>query len=539
MIFAVAVLGSFLLYLVIGIVVGRKVKNKSDYYVAGRSAPTLLVAGTLVASYMSTVAFLGEFGYAFDGFAVPMLLLIVLNIAGYVVGVLGFGRYLRRAEVLTVPEFFGRRVDSQAVRSIAGVMVVLGIGLYLVAVTQGLSLVISELLGWPTWVTVIVVWVAYSVFTLLSGSKGVLINDTIMFLIFTVVGILGMAWVFARAGGPQEAMAKMTALVDKPDGLSWTGASGLDSSFGSGAEVLIWALTLGVVWMAVVAVSPWQSSRYLMAKNEHVATRSGFIAMTTVGVLYAFLMFGAFAINLFAPDIDRSELAFIWAAQNLMPPVLGVLAVTGVVAAALSSASTFLSLIGFSAANDIFAARSQDGENEAAALKKSRIVMLCAGVAVLLATLWAPAGVLTIGYFAATLFAAAWGPLAVWSIRGRKLTAAGAASGMIAGFVGVGILNGMQDFGGITLPVWANPVVIGFALSIMATLIGNRVGQHSAAADAFLRKIHKIPAEDVSTARVRTTRRVALASATTFVVLLGLFIAYYVVPMSDAVSAAP
>ncbi|MDI3388449.1 hypothetical protein QIS99_19890 [Streptomyces sp. B-S-A8] len=67
--------------------------------------------------------------------------------------------------------------------------------------------------------------------------------------------------------------------------------------------------------------------------------------MGTVGVLYLFLTFGAFTINLFNPDIRPSEVAFIWAAQHVLAPVLGVMVVTGIVAAGLSSASSFLALI--------------------------------------------------------------------------------------------------------------------------------------------------------------------------------------------------
>jgi Na+/proline symporter len=65
MIFAAGVIFSFLVYLVIGVLVGRRVKDQSEYYVAGRNAPTILVSGTLVASFLSTVAFMGEVGFAY------------------------------------------------------------------------------------------------------------------------------------------------------------------------------------------------------------------------------------------------------------------------------------------------------------------------------------------------------------------------------------------------------------------------------------------------------------------------------------------
>ncbi|MCM1213739.1 MAG: hypothetical protein NC548_04365 [Lachnospiraceae bacterium] len=49
---AVCVLISFL--------VSRKIKNANDYYVAGRRAPIILIAGTLIASYTGTGMFMGD-----------------------------------------------------------------------------------------------------------------------------------------------------------------------------------------------------------------------------------------------------------------------------------------------------------------------------------------------------------------------------------------------------------------------------------------------------------------------------------------------
>ena len=535
--FATAVVGSFLLYLVIGAIVGRRVKDRSDYYVAGRSAPTLLVAGTLVASFLSTVSFMGELGFSYDGYPVAMLMLVALNISGYVLGVLGFGRYLRRSEALTVPEFFGKRLDSVAVQGIAGLMVVVGIGLYLVAVTQGLGLVVAQLIGWPDWLTIVVVWLAYTVFTLMSGSKGILVNDTIMFFVFMLAGVFGMSWIIGKAGGPIDAIDAMTKIESKPDGLAWHGVTGDAAYMGSPAEVLVWALTLGVVWMTVVAISPWQSSRYLMAKNEHVCLRSGFLAMGSVGLLYVFITFGAFAINIFNPNIAPSEIAFIWAAQNVLPTALGVLAVTGIVAAGLSSAAAFLSLIGFSTAHDVIPWLRRGRTERDDSLGYSKAVMLIAGVVVLLITIWAPPAVLTIGYFAATLFAAAWGPVAIWAIHAKGLTARGAICGMIAGFVGVGVLNGLVEFAGLDLPIWADPVLIGVSLSIIATAIGNRGSVQSAAAVEFRARILQTPSADKDPARLRGTTVTALGTALVFVAILVALVLWYALPLADTAVA--
>ena len=69
-----AILLSVLVYIAVGNYAGRRVKHLDDYFVAGRRAPTLLIIGTLIASMLSTNAFLGETGFVYDGQAGPYLL---------------------------------------------------------------------------------------------------------------------------------------------------------------------------------------------------------------------------------------------------------------------------------------------------------------------------------------------------------------------------------------------------------------------------------------------------------------------------------
>ncbi|MCP1367226.1 sodium:solute symporter family protein, partial [Halomonas sp. BBD48] len=62
MVYTAAIVLSLIGYFIIGNLAGRRVKDLDDYLVAGRNAPTLMILGTLVASYLSTSAFLGETG---------------------------------------------------------------------------------------------------------------------------------------------------------------------------------------------------------------------------------------------------------------------------------------------------------------------------------------------------------------------------------------------------------------------------------------------------------------------------------------------
>ncbi len=562
MMFAGAIFGSFVLYLVIGAAVGRKVKDTSDYFVAGRAAPVLLVVGTLVASYLSTVSFMGEMGFSYDGYPVVLLLLTPFTVSGYVIGVVFFGRFLRRSQALTVPEFFGRRFNSAGLQALAGLLVIVGIGLYLIAVTQGLALVVGQLVDLPSWVILLAVWGSYTIFTFLSGSQGVLINDTIMFLVFTVAAVVGMGWLIGSAGGPVEAMQKMSEIASKPDALTWHGVTGDGNyMFSAPIDALVYAVTFGVVWSCVVAVSPWQSSRFLMAKDEHVAIRSGIFAMTIVAIIYLFLAFGGFSINLFDESVEPSEIAFIWAAENVLPALLGVIAVTGIVAAGLSSASSFLSLIGFSVSNDVLPylrgrrygesdsdpaklkaeagrdAASVRTEQESAessdgvALWTARATMLIAGIVVLGITLIAPPSLLAIGYFAATLFAAAWGPVAFWSIWSGGLSTRAAAAGMIGGFAGVTVPQALVEFGGVELPTLLNPTIIGFAVSVASILIANIGAQPSAAGIRYREALMVAPEEDQNPRKVAVTRRYVIFSAIALVGCIVAMLAFYAAPL--------
>lgn len=83
-IYLVGVVVSIAIYMLVGNFAGRRVKNVNDYYVSGRNATTLLIAGTLFASMVSTNGFLGDTAWIYDGNWGIAILLNGINVAGYV-----------------------------------------------------------------------------------------------------------------------------------------------------------------------------------------------------------------------------------------------------------------------------------------------------------------------------------------------------------------------------------------------------------------------------------------------------------------------
>jgi beta-lactamase superfamily II metal-dependent hydrolase len=61
-IYLIGMIISFSIYIVLGFIISRKVKDANDFYVAGRKAPVLLIVGSMIASYVSTGMFMGDAG---------------------------------------------------------------------------------------------------------------------------------------------------------------------------------------------------------------------------------------------------------------------------------------------------------------------------------------------------------------------------------------------------------------------------------------------------------------------------------------------
>lgn len=524
-VYLIGVLVGFAVFTLIGIYLSKRISNVEDYYVSGRNAPTILITGSLVASYLSSVTFMGEAGFSYSGYPIVQLILIIFNASGYVFGVFLFGRFLRRSRSITVPEYFGKRFNSKRIQVAAGVTTVIGISAYIVAVTMGGALLLSSISGFSYTVSLIIVWFAYTFFTFLSGAKGVLVNDTLMFFIFFLATVIAFPFIFKETGGWPNAIIEAATTPGKEGILNWHGVVGEGAVFGTPMEALVWAVTLGLVWGTIVSVSPWQTSRYLMAKNEHVVIRSGIFGMISILFVYFFLHLSVATVNNVNPDIVPAENVYIWAAVNIMPTWLGILILLGIMSAILSSCATFLQLIGNSVSNDIIIRKAT---NQKKVLLYSRVIMLLSSVVILLFTFWQPPAVMWMGYFAATLFAASWGPVTFASVYSKKITKDAAFWSIITGFSTVIILEIIQNFW-FDFPVYFHPVIIGTVLSSLVLFVGSKFGEVSIEERTFQQSLWKAPESLYDQKEMVITKRypnIMILAGVTIIILT--FVIYYI-----------
>lgn len=498
-VFTVTIIVSVVIFVFIGTYSGRSIKELDDYFVAGRRAPTLLIVGTLVASVFSTSIFMGEAAFTYDGQLGAYMLFPGIAVVGYVYGALLFGTFLRRSRAPTVASFLGQRFCSHRVQQAAGLTIIVGLGGYLLVVTQGAAILLADLTGLSYAQGIVVAWLSYTVFTMYAGSKGVIITDTLMFLLFTGATVAFVYVIVSDMGGVATAIETLARGDIKGDIASWHGIVGPGTEWPTALDYVIWAVVMDMAWGMVYAVGPWQASRHLMARDEHVVIRASIYACFVV-IMMQFLIYGAGGvINIVNSEITPSETVMIWAAKNMVPEFLGALLLAGIIAAALSSASTFLSLVGFSASNDIVK------RDKALSLGATRTVMAAVAVVVLIASFYFPPNIFWVMLFIGTVFASSWGPVGLMSIWSKNITRDAAFWGIVTGFFCNVIPATLVYMDIISLPSYLDPAVIGSVASVMTIMVISKLGTVTTGESEYRLRLHRTPDIDLDLKKTKTT----------------------------------
>jgi sodium/pantothenate symporter len=196
-------------------------------------------------------------------------------------------------------------------------------------------------------------------------------------------------------------------------------------------------------------------------------------------------------------------------------------------AAALSSASTFLSLVGFSASNDIGIHTSKD---EQKTLRFSRLMMLAFGTIALVAALVFPPNIFWLTTFIATVFSSSWAPVGLMSIWSKRITESAAFWGMLSGLVFNIVPKFFEFIGVIDFPSYLNPVIIGGAVSLVVTIAISRRTIVSEKEASYLEKLHQTPADEISAKKTRTSLWAPALLIAMGLIMPFLLITYYVRP---------
>jgi sodium/pantothenate symporter len=204
-------------------------------------------------------------------------------------------------------------------------------------------------------------------------------------------------------------------------------------------------------------------------------------------------------------------------------------------AAGLSSASTFLSVVGFTVTQDIFGFKFRDDRDK---LVKTRVIMLIVSVISLILCYAQLGSIRIISWFASTIIASSWCVVAFGSVWSKRLTARGALWAMWAGFLGFIVTKCLQGFG-----IWkvfynfTDPFFIGLYLSAIFAILGSLSSKPSDEEVKVLGEMHVIPEAEKPIGEYKRTFAYANALIVIGILVTVGLIVWWAIPYNEIMAA--
>jgi SSS family solute:Na+ symporter len=208
----------------VGIYSSKHATNVNDFVLGGRSVGPWLTAFAYGTSYFSAVVFVGyagQFGYKF-GIASTWI-----GIGNAIIGsLLAWVILGRRTRVMskhlsasTMPDYFGKRYDSNAIRIAAAAISFVFLIPYTASVYNGLSRLFGMAFNIPYAVCVIAMAVLTGLYVVLGGYMATAINDFIqgIVMLFGIVAVI--VAVLNGYGGFSEAVRKLAEIESDVPGV--------------------------------------------------------------------------------------------------------------------------------------------------------------------------------------------------------------------------------------------------------------------------------------------------------------------------------
>lgn len=269
----------------VGLYARKSASSTTDFVLGGRSVGPWLTAFAYGTSYFSAVVFVGyagQFGWKY-GLASTWIGLGNAFIGSLMAWAL-MGRRTRvmthHLEAATMPDFFGKRFDSNALKITASAISFIFLIPYTASVYNGLSRLFGMAFDIPYAVCVIVMAVLTGVYVIMGGYLATAINDFIQGIIMLVGIIVVILAVLSGKGGFMEAVRKLSEIPsDVPATMGQQGA--FASFFGADPVNLV-----GVIILTSLGTwgLPQMVHKFYAIKSER-AIKTGTIVSTAFAIV--------------------------------------------------------------------------------------------------------------------------------------------------------------------------------------------------------------------------------------------------------------
>lgn len=470
------IIGIVVVYLVICILIGiwatGKTKTTGDFLIAGRNLGMFVMAIAAFSSIQSGFGMLGGTGLTFSGgmgflagvgIAAPLGFALTWFLVGkrmWKVGELG--------EVYTLGDVVEKRYKSRTVRGWLGLAITLGVIGYLGTQVLAMGIIMHTIFGVSPKVGAIIGLAILGFYCVGGGILAGVYTDLFQGIIMVVVSIIIFFIAINTGGGVQaitESLKSSDVLMASPFGVY------------SMISIACWIFlfTLGA------AGQPHFITKFLMVKNQRELKWGAFTAgfsytLSTLLVIGIGLTARALYIRGDFPELSSPDEALTVFLTQFTSPIVSGLVIAGLLAAIMSTGSSFVTLGSSSLVRDIPRAFGYKVKNELLwnRIAVAGLLIISTLFALYMNTLVALLGVFGWGTFASAVF-----PAVVLGLIWKKATKYGAISSILGGLLLNFLLEIGNKYGVVLLP---KGVIIGafsFAVSIILFIVVSLLTQKS------------------------------------------------------------
>ena len=314
--------------LLVGFIVGKlKIKNSSDYMVAGRRMGLFMVAFSLSANNVGGGSTTGLAAKAFGSWGMSAVW-YVLAASIAMIPLAFFAPKIRKTMAVTIPEVVQRRFGKTA-STFSAVLNILALFCLTSSQIAASGSVVSTLTGIPLNVCLLIAGLVVVLYTTLGGMIADQISDLVQFIIIFVGLAIATPFVLNGAGGWNAIAEKLP-----PVQLDFTKIG--------------WVVIIGYIfnYFCTFLSGPEMVSRFETAKDEKTAKGASLLSavlMAAMSIFPTLLGLAALSLQDSIPGLaENGSNAMMAVTSVYAPPIITGLISAAIISATMSSADSNL-----------------------------------------------------------------------------------------------------------------------------------------------------------------------------------------------------
>ncbi len=372
-----------------GVYQGRKVKNNSDYAIAGRKLPGWVAALSERATGESSWALLGLPGAAYAT-GLTEIWTAIGCVAGIITAWAAIAWRLRdeaeKYEADTFTDYIAKfhKERGKWIRIVGSFTIVFFFFFYVGAQFLGGGKVLHTMFGIDATLGMVITAAIIVPYTIYGGFRSVVYTDVIQAVVMITTLVLGPIVGLVYIGNHPELFAQTIPSALEKAGPAYNSMIQAASGFSAGVVIVG-----GFSWFfGYLGGQPQLSMRFMAISDPGQAkkARNVGIAWTVIAYIGA-LMIGWIGIAIFGPNgLEDREYVMPSVLLEIFPPVVAAILITGAIAAMISTADSLLILSSTELSENLIKPATKRNLNPRKSLTQSRIITaLLAIIALVLA----------------------------------------------------------------------------------------------------------------------------------------------------------